>query len=42
MSSVTLGVKVDEELRARLRRLASGLDCSPHWLHKQALLTYVE
>ncbi|CAM5221246.1 Bifunctional protein PutA OS=Castellaniella defragrans OX=75697 GN=HNR28_000344 PE=3 SV=1 [Castellaniella defragrans] len=42
MSTVTLGVKVDEELRTRLRRLAEGLERSPHWLHKQALLTYVD
>jgi RHH-type proline utilization regulon transcriptional repressor/proline dehydrogenase/delta 1-pyrroline-5-carboxylate dehydrogenase len=42
MSTVTLGVKVDETLRERLKLLAQSLGCTPHWLHKQALITYVE
>ena len=42
MSTVTLGVKVDETLRERLKQLAQSLGCTPHWLHKQALITYVE
>lgn len=42
MATVTLGVKVDETLRERLRVQAEKLGCTPHWLHKQALLTYVE
>ncbi|MER1968598.1 trifunctional transcriptional regulator/proline dehydrogenase/L-glutamate gamma-semialdehyde dehydrogenase [Castellaniella sp. GW247-6E4] len=42
MATVTLGVKVDEALRERLRRIADGLGCTPHWLHKQALLSYIE
>ncbi len=42
MATVTLGVKIDEALRERLRQLAESLGCTPHWLHKQALLTYVE
>ncbi|MBV2182641.1 MAG: trifunctional transcriptional regulator/proline dehydrogenase/L-glutamate gamma-semialdehyde dehydrogenase [Castellaniella sp.] len=42
MATVTLGVKVDETLRERLRLQADKLGCTPHWLHKQALLTYVE
>ena len=42
MATVTLGVKVDEALRERLRRIADGLGCTPHWLHKQALLSYID
>ncbi|TAN27791.1 MAG: trifunctional transcriptional regulator/proline dehydrogenase/L-glutamate gamma-semialdehyde dehydrogenase [Castellaniella sp.] len=42
MSTVTLGVKVDEALRERLKQLAESLGCTPHWLHKQALITYIE
>ena len=42
MATVTLGVKVDEALRERLRQIADGLGCTPHWLHKQALLAYIE
>ncbi|MFA7475411.1 MAG: trifunctional transcriptional regulator/proline dehydrogenase/L-glutamate gamma-semialdehyde dehydrogenase, partial [Castellaniella sp.] len=42
MATVTLGVKVDEALRERLRALADSLGCTPHWLHKQALLSYIE
>jgi RHH-type proline utilization regulon transcriptional repressor/proline dehydrogenase/delta 1-pyrroline-5-carboxylate dehydrogenase len=42
MATTTLGVKVDETLRERLRTAALKLGCTPHWLHKQALLAYVE
>src|SRR5690606_22932666 len=42
MATTTLGVKVDETLRERLRGAAATLGCTPHWLHKQALLSYVE
>jgi RHH-type proline utilization regulon transcriptional repressor/proline dehydrogenase/delta 1-pyrroline-5-carboxylate dehydrogenase len=42
MSTVTLGVKVDEALRGRLKQLAESMGCTPHWLHKQALVTYIE
>ena len=42
MASTTLGIKVDIELRERLRRAADQLQCTPHWLHKQALLSYIE
>ena len=42
MSGITLGVKVDESVRERLKRIAQELDCAPHWLHKQALLRYIE
>lgn len=42
MASVTIGVKVDEALRERLRTAALRVSRTPHWLHKQALTSYVE
>lgn len=42
MSTTTLGVKVDESLRERLRLAASRIGRTPHWLHKQALHSYIE
>jgi RHH-type proline utilization regulon transcriptional repressor/proline dehydrogenase/delta 1-pyrroline-5-carboxylate dehydrogenase len=42
MATTTLGVKVDEALKERLKLVAGKLGCTPHWLHKQALLSYVE
>ncbi len=42
MATTTLGVKVDETLRERLKVAANKLGCTPHWLHKQAVLAYVD
>ncbi|MBO1113072.1 trifunctional transcriptional regulator/proline dehydrogenase/L-glutamate gamma-semialdehyde dehydrogenase [Bordetella petrii] len=42
MASTTLGVKVDDTLRDRLKAAARKLSCTPHWLHKQALLAYLD
>lgn len=42
MASVTIGVKVDEALRERLRNAALRVSRTPHWLHKQALTSYIE
>src|SRR5690606_22264938 len=42
MASTTLGVKVDDTLRDRLKAAARKLNCTPHWLHKQALLSYLD
>ncbi|SAI55580.1 bifunctional proline oxidoreductase/transcriptional repressor [Bordetella ansorpii] len=42
MVSTTLGVKVDDALRDRLKAAAQKLNCTPHWLHKQALLSYLD
>jgi RHH-type proline utilization regulon transcriptional repressor/proline dehydrogenase/delta 1-pyrroline-5-carboxylate dehydrogenase len=42
MSSVTLGLKVDEALRSRIREAATQQGRTPHWLIKQAVLHYVE
>lgn len=42
MASTTLGVKVDDLLRARLKDAASRLERTPHWLIKQAIFAYLE
>jgi delta-1-pyrroline-5-carboxylate dehydrogenase (PutA C-terminal domain) len=42
MSSTTLGIKVDKSVRDRLRDASNVVGCSPHWLHKQALLAALE
>ncbi|GAB2898947.1 trifunctional transcriptional regulator/proline dehydrogenase/L-glutamate gamma-semialdehyde dehydrogenase [Paralcaligenes sp. KSB-10] len=42
MATTTLGVKVDEALRERLKNAAQKLGRTPHWLHKQAILSYVD
>ena len=42
MSTVTLGLKVDETLRSRIREAAAQQGRAPHWLIKQAVLLYVE
>lgn len=42
MATTTLGVKVDESVRLRLRHAATQLGCTAHWLHKQALITYID
>ncbi|KAK51098.1 trifunctional transcriptional regulator/proline dehydrogenase/L-glutamate gamma-semialdehyde dehydrogenase [Bordetella bronchiseptica] len=42
MASTTLGVKVDDALRDRLKAAAQKLNCTPHWLHKQAILSYLD
>jgi RHH-type proline utilization regulon transcriptional repressor/proline dehydrogenase/delta 1-pyrroline-5-carboxylate dehydrogenase len=42
MGATTLGVKVDEALRARLRRAAELSGRTPHWLIKQGLLALLE
>lgn len=42
MSTVTLGLKVDEALRTRIKEAAAQQGRTPHWLCKQAVLQYVE
>ena len=42
MASTTLGVKVDDALRARLRAAADQLGRTPHWFLKQSLLSYLD
>ena len=42
MASTTLGVKVDDLLRSRLKEAATRLERTPHWLIKQAIFAYLE
>ena len=42
MGSTTFGVKIDDELRARLKAAAEKQGRTPHWLIKQALLTLLD
>ena len=42
MATTTIGIKVDELMRDRLKAAATQLGCTPHWLHKQALHSYLE
>ncbi len=42
MVSTTLGIKVDEAIRERLRLLAKLKDRSPHWIMRKALVEYLE
>lgn len=42
MALSTFGVKIDEELRARLKAAAEQQGCSTHWLAKQAILSSLE
>jgi RHH-type proline utilization regulon transcriptional repressor/proline dehydrogenase/delta 1-pyrroline-5-carboxylate dehydrogenase len=42
MATVTLGIKVDESLRSRIKDAASAQGKTPHWLIKQAVMQYVE
>ncbi|WP_296662590.1 trifunctional transcriptional regulator/proline dehydrogenase/L-glutamate gamma-semialdehyde dehydrogenase [Paraburkholderia sp.] len=42
MASTTLGVKVDDVLRSRLKDAATRLERTPHWLIKQAIFAYLE
>lgn len=42
MSTTTMGVKLDEETRARLKRLGQVRNRSTHWLMKEAIHRYLE
>lgn len=42
MAVTTIGVKIDENLRARLKRAADGIGRSPHWLIKQGIYSVLE
>ena len=42
MTGTTIGVKVDDELKARLKSAAKVVGRSPHWLVKHALIAEVE
>lgn len=38
----TLGIKVDQALRERLKALAEARQRTPHWLAKEALTQYLD
>jgi predicted transcriptional regulator len=42
MSKTTMGVKLDEETRGRLKVLAEARRRSAHWLMKEAIGQYLE
>lgn len=42
MSSTTMGVRLDEETRNRLKEATQKLDRTSHWLIKQAIFNYLE
>ena len=40
--STTIGIKVDDLLRERIRNAAQNLNRTPHWLIKQAVVQYID
>ena len=42
MAATTVGVKLDQETRERLRRLGETKRRSAHWLMKEAIARYLE
>jgi len=42
MAMATLGIKVDDATRTRLRALAKAKDRSPHWVLRTALAEYLD
>ncbi|MFZ0256563.1 MAG: CopG family ribbon-helix-helix protein [Gammaproteobacteria bacterium] len=42
MASITMGVKLDDEMRGRLKALGERRRRSTHWLMKEAIRDYVE
>ncbi|MBV4412141.1 trifunctional transcriptional regulator/proline dehydrogenase/L-glutamate gamma-semialdehyde dehydrogenase [Enterobacteriaceae bacterium YMB-R22] len=42
MGTTTMGVKLDEATRERIKTAASRIDRTPHWLIKQAIFNYLE
>ena len=42
MATTTVGVKLDDQTRARLKELGSAKQRSTHWMVKEAVARYVE
>jgi RHH-type transcriptional regulator, proline utilization regulon repressor / proline dehydrogenase / delta 1-pyrroline-5-carboxylate dehydrogenase len=42
MATTTIGVKLDDDLRNRLRKAADKLGRTPHWLIKQSIVSILE
>ncbi len=40
--AITMGIKVDEEIRNRLKLLGESKRRSPHWLMKEAICKYLD
>jgi len=38
---MAMSIKIDEDLRARIQKLADNKDRSPHWIMRAALQEYV-
>lgn len=41
MGTTTMGVKLDDATRERIKLAAQGIDRTPHWLIKQAIFNYL-
>ena len=41
MSATTMGVKLDEQTRTRLKSVSEKLDRTPHWFMKKAILQLI-
>ncbi len=42
MGITTMGVKLDDEIRARLKKLGQARNRSAHWLMKEAIRRYLD
>lgn len=42
MATTTMGVKLDDATRERIKAAATKIDRTPHWLIKQAIFNYLE
>nr|WP_318382094.1 trifunctional transcriptional regulator/proline dehydrogenase/L-glutamate gamma-semialdehyde dehydrogenase [uncultured Enterobacter sp.] len=42
MGATTMGVKLDDATRERIKAAATAIDRTPHWLIKQAIFNYLE
>ncbi|MDF3935524.1 trifunctional transcriptional regulator/proline dehydrogenase/L-glutamate gamma-semialdehyde dehydrogenase [Pseudomonas citronellolis] len=42
MATTTLGVKLDDATRDRLKQAAQSIERTPHWIIKQAIFNYLE
>ena len=41
MGTTTMGVKLDDATRERIKSAATRIDRTPHWLIKQAIFSYI-
>ena len=41
MVSTTMGVRLDDETRERIKAAAQKIDRTPHWLIRQAIFDYL-